>query len=170
MAKYIALLRAVNVGGTGKLPIAELRAMCISAGFSRVQTYIASGNIVFESKLSSHKVKSELEARLFAYAGIAVGGAVRTASEMAAVLKAKPFPKITPNQSVAIFLDVPPSLDVVAHVPGVQDEEMRFGAREVYVQYGAGTGRSKMKIPADRAGTMRNMNTIAKLVELAARL
>ena len=51
MTTYAALLRAVNVGGTGKLPMPELRAMCESVGFSKVRTYIASGNVVFESKL-----------------------------------------------------------------------------------------------------------------------
>ena len=51
MTKYVALLRAVNVGGTGKLPMAELRAMCESIGFAKVRTYIASGNVVFESEL-----------------------------------------------------------------------------------------------------------------------
>jgi uncharacterized protein (DUF1697 family) len=51
MPGYIALLRAVNVGGTGKLPMADLKAMCGDAGFARVQTYIASGNAVFESRL-----------------------------------------------------------------------------------------------------------------------
>jgi hypothetical protein len=49
METYIALLRAVNVGGTGKLPMAELRAMCEDAGFRDVRTYIASGNVVFRS-------------------------------------------------------------------------------------------------------------------------
>ena len=49
MASYVALLRAVNVGGTGKLPMKELKAMCEETGFESVETYIASRNIVFES-------------------------------------------------------------------------------------------------------------------------
>lgn len=49
MPAYIALLRAVNVGGTGKLPMAELRAMCESIGLTHVRTYIASGNVVFRA-------------------------------------------------------------------------------------------------------------------------
>ena len=69
MAKYIALLRAVNVGGTGKLPMAELKAMCADAGFARVETYIASGNVVFESNGAPSRVKAELERRLLAHAG-----------------------------------------------------------------------------------------------------
>jgi uncharacterized protein (DUF1697 family) len=47
---------------------------------------------------------------------------------------------------------------------------MRLGAREIYVRYGAGIGRSKLKIPAAKTGTARNMNTIAKLAEMAAKL
>jgi uncharacterized protein (DUF1697 family) len=82
MTRYIALLRAVNVGGTGKLSMTDLKAMCIEAGFDHVETYIASANVVFESNASPARVKSELEARLFAYAGKPVGVAVRTASEM----------------------------------------------------------------------------------------
>jgi uncharacterized protein (DUF1697 family) len=56
MTRYIALLRAVNVGGTGKLPMAELRSMCESVGFTNVRTYIASGNVVFDSKLAEASV------------------------------------------------------------------------------------------------------------------
>ena len=51
MMAYVALLRAVNVGGTGKLPMSELVAMCEGLGFSSVKTYIASGNVVFANYL-----------------------------------------------------------------------------------------------------------------------
>src|SRR5262245_13914855 len=52
MARYITLLRAVNVGGTGKLPMSDLKSLCIEAGFTDVETYIASGNVVFTSRRS----------------------------------------------------------------------------------------------------------------------
>lgn len=97
MTRYIALLRAVNVGGTGKLLMSELKAMCLDAGFSRVETYIASGNVVFESKAAPSRVKAELEGRLHAYAGKRVGVVVRSAPEMRAVLEANPFPKAEPK-------------------------------------------------------------------------
>jgi len=170
MTSYIALLRAVNVGGTGKLPMAELRAMCCDAGFMRVKTYIASGNVVFQSRATASKVKADLERRLLEYAGKPVGVAVRTASEMATVLKANPFPKAAPNRTVAIFLDGAPPPDALAHAVGVKDEEMWLGLREIYVHYGAGMGTSKLRIPAAKSGTARNINTIAKLVEMAAEL
>ena len=168
MPRYVALLRAVNVGGTGKLPMTELMAMCVDEGFTDVQTYIASGNVVFSSKLGAPKVKAALEKRLHAYAGKPVGVAVRSADEIAAVLKANPFPKAPPNTTVAIFLDEPPPKDALKGIKGQQDEQMRLGKREIYVAYGSGMGRSKLKIPAAANGTARNLNTIAKLAELVA--
>jgi uncharacterized protein (DUF1697 family) len=168
MPAYIALLRAGNVGGTGKLPMAELKAMCAAAGFTKIETYVASGNVVFAAKRSASKIKAALEERLQAYAGKPVGVIVRAPDEMAAILKSNPFPGSAPNWTVAIFLDDPPPVDALDRVTGRKDEEVRLGKREIYVAYGAGMGRSRLKIPAAEKGTARNINTIAKLVELAA--
>jgi uncharacterized protein (DUF1697 family) len=170
MVKYVALVRAINVGGTGKLPMSDLKALCEDAGFMHVQTYIASGNVVFESKDAEAKVKAALEKRLHAYAGAPVGVVVRTAAEMVAVLKANPFPKASPSQAVAVFLDKPPPRDALDHAAGVNDETMRLGKREIFVHFPSGQGRSKLRIPAAKTGTARNMNTVAKLAELAAKL
>jgi uncharacterized protein (DUF1697 family) len=169
MAKYVALLRAVNVGGTGKLPMSDLRSMCHEAGFARIETYIASGNVVFEAKAAASKVKAELEARLLAYAGKPMSVFVRTASEMQAVLDANPFPDAEPKYTYAIFLDERPPPDTLRHAVGQNGEEMRLGEREIFVRYGAGMGRSKLRIPAAETGTARNMNTIAKLASLASK-
>jgi len=169
MTRYIALLRAVNVGGTGKLPMSELKAMCCDAGFARVETYIASGNVVFESKAAPSRVKAELEGRLQAYTGKPVGVVVRSAPEMLAVLRANPFPKAEPKYTYVIFLENPPPSDALAHVSGQQDEQIRLGEREIFVHYGGGMGRSKLRIPAAKTGTARNMNTVAKLVEIASK-
>jgi len=168
MPTYVALLRAVNVGGTGKLPMAELKAMCAAEGFTKVKTFIASGNVVFVAEQSVPKVKASLERRLQAYAGRPVGVIIRTPDEMAGVLESNPFSKTAPKWTVAIFLDDPPAADTLDHIRGRKDEDVRLGRREIYVSYGAGMGRSKLKIPAAANGTARNINTIAKLVELAA--
>lgn len=170
MTAYIALLRAVNVGGTGKLPMTELKTMCEAAGFTKVKTYIASGNVVFLSKLTEAKVKAALETALAAYAGKHVGVAIRTAAEMAAVLAANPFPKAAPNRTVAIFLDNAPPTNALEAATGQKDEEMRLGLREIYVHYGEGMADSKLKIPAAKTGTARNINTVAKLAEMAQSL
>jgi uncharacterized protein (DUF1697 family) len=167
MTTYIALLRAVNVGGTGKLPMSALTAICQQIGFSNVRTYIASGNVVFDSTMSESQVKQKLEAGLEHNAKKPVGVLVRTGAEMADILANNPFPKSPPNHTVAIFLDAAPSLAVLDGITGVNGEEVELGAREIYVHYGAGMGRSKLKIPGARTGTARNMNTIAKLVQMA---
>jgi uncharacterized protein (DUF1697 family) len=64
MTVFIALLRAVNVGGTGKLAMKDLTAVCEAAGFAKVRTHIASGNVVFESNRSEARAKAVLEASL----------------------------------------------------------------------------------------------------------
>jgi uncharacterized protein (DUF1697 family) len=169
MPKYIALLRAVNVGGTGKLSMADLKQMCCDAGFENVQTYIASGNVVFDSKDSRAKVKSTLEKRLHEYAGKPVGVVLRTGAEMKAVLEANPFPKAAPNYNSVFFLDEKPSKDALEKASGVANEEMRLGRKEIYVHYPMGMGRSKLRIPVAKAATARNMNTVAKLAEMASK-
>ena len=92
----------------------ELQAMCRDAGFARVETYIASGNAVFDSEAAPTKVKVELETRLHAYAGKPIGVVVRSASEMSSILKANPFPKADPALTVVIFLDEPLLFDALA--------------------------------------------------------
>jgi uncharacterized protein (DUF1697 family) len=171
LTAFIALLRAVNVGGTGKLPMADLKAMCAAAGFRSVRTYIASGNAVFASDESEAAVKAELERRLADYAGKPVGVCVRTAAEMAAVRDDNPFPEAAPNHTVAIFLDAPPPPDALDHARGRADHErISLGQREIYVDYGAGMGTSRLRIPAAKAGTARNLNTVAKLAAMAGEL
>src|SRR5260370_16855769 len=147
MTRYIALLRAVNVGGTGKLPMADLKSICEDLRFARVETYIASGNVVFESKAAPSKVKSELEARLLEYAGKPIGVLVRTAEEMRAVLKANPFGDSEAKYTYAIFLDHSPPRDALAHVTGQIDEKMSLCHREIFVRSPSLIGRPKLKIP-----------------------
>jgi uncharacterized protein (DUF1697 family) len=167
---FVALLRAVNVGGTGKLPMVELKAMCEAVGFQSVKTYIASGNVVFQSKKTEAQVKATLGAALAAYAGKPVGVLVRTASEMAEVVASNPFRQMPANRTVAFFLDGPPAEDALRTVSNRTTEELRLGLREIYAFYPDGMGNSKLKIPAARNGTARNMNTISKLAEMAASL
>ncbi len=164
---FVALLRAVNVGGTGKLPMNDLKAMCEAAGFAEVRTFIASGNVIFKSGKPEAGIRAALEASLKDYAGKPIGVLVRTAAELAAVLKANPFPKAAPNLTVAIFLNKAPPAAVLSQITGQAGEEVRLGKREIYVHYRDGIGKSKLKIPAAADGTARNMNTIAKLTGLA---
>jgi uncharacterized protein (DUF1697 family) len=167
MAKFIALLRAVNVGGTGKLAMAELKSMCADAGFDRIETYIASGNVVFESKGTAHRVQAELEARLRGD-GRPIQVFVRTAIELQEVLRGNPFPQAEPRLTYVFFLGNKPPPQATANVLRRVNEELRAGKREIYVHYPVGMGRSKLVIPAAKNATARNMNTIAKLVAMSS--
>lgn len=168
MPTHVCLLRAVNVGGTGKLPMAELRALCNAAGFVDVRTYIASGNVVLRSACAPARVKATLEAALARQAGKPVAVLVRTPAEMAAVLAANPFAHAAPERTVAIFLDQPPPADTLERITGQRGEQVVLGTREIYVHYDHGMADSKLKIPAATAGTARNLNTVARLAAMAA--
>lgn len=167
---YVALLRAVNVGGTGKLPMSELKRMCEKTGLAEVKTYIASGNVVFGSDLTEQAIKSALERTLGAYAGKPVGVMVRTAREMNEVLERNPFSGKPANLTAALFVDDRLGPDALDGMSGVEREEVRPGKRVIYIYYPDGVGRSRLRIPAGKSGTARNMNTIAKLAEMASAL
>lgn len=168
MGVYVALLRAVNVGGTGKLPMAELKAFCAELGYAKVRTYIASGNVVFESRKSEAAVKAALETRLQQHAGKPVGVLVRTAAEMAEVERRNPYTGAPGNRVVAIFLDQPPTAAMLTDVKHQQDEQLALGTREIYVHYGEGMADSKLLVAAAKTGTGRNMNTVIQLAAMAA--
>ena len=170
MASLVALLRAINVGGTGKLPMSDLKRMCEALGFGGVRTYIASGNVVFSSRKSEAAVKAALEERLADYAGKPVGVLVRTAAEMATVAAENPFPDAPLNQTMALFLDHAPPIDTLATIRGRKDERIELGRREIYIHYGEGMAKSKLVVPAAKTGTARNMNTVAALARMAAEL
>ncbi|HET9147254.1 MAG TPA: DUF1697 domain-containing protein [Acetobacteraceae bacterium] len=169
MVSFVALLRAVNVGGTNRLAMDDLKAICEAAGFQAVRTYIASGNVVFTTERDEPETKAVLEACLEAHAGKPVGVILRTAAEMAEVLARNPFAGAPGNRVMAIFLDDPTSPATLEGVTGLApDEELRLGQREIYVRYGAGMANTKLRIPAAKAGTARNMNTVARLAAMAA--
>lgn len=166
MTTYVALLRSVNVGGTGKLKMSDLKAQCEAAGFQNVRTFIASGNVLFESKAAEAHVKRTLERQLSAFTGKPAIALVRTAAELQAVHKANPFPKANQSGAVAIFLDAAPAHDELKAITGQTVEQIQLGKREIYVDYAGTLADSKLKIPAARTGTARNLNTVARLAAL----
>ena len=171
MTAFVALLRAVNVGGTSKLPMAELKAVAEQLGFGSPRTFIASGNLVFTSNESEAQVRRALEKALAAHMGKAVPAMVRTAAELAAVARANPFTDAPGRRVLVTFLPDQPPKDALEHAKGQDGERLALGEREIYVDYcGTLLGRSKLRIPAAEKGTGRNMNTVAKLAEMAAEL
>jgi uncharacterized protein (DUF1697 family) len=168
MTSYVALLRAVNVGGTSKLPMADLRRIADEIGFANARTLIASGNLVFASADKEAVVREKLEKRLAEHMGKPVPVMIRTAAEMAAVAAANPFGDSPGRRVLVSFLNEPPPADALDHARGLDGERMALGTREIYVDYcGRLLGRSRLRIPAADKGTARNMNTVAKLADMA---
>ena len=166
MTAYLALLRAVNIGGR-QLAMADLKRVAAEVGLENPRTFIASGNLLFESRLAEASLKSQLEAALTRHMGKPVEVMIRTAEEMRKVAQANPFADQPGNRVVAIFLDEAPPKDALDQAKNVASERMALGTREIYVHYPDGQGPSKLKIPAAARGTARNMNSVAKLAELA---
>jgi uncharacterized protein (DUF1697 family) len=172
MTAYIALLRSVNLLGNSVLKMADLRAIAQELGLASPRTFIASGNLLFTSDRGEEELRRLLEERLQAHMGRAVSVMVRTAAEMRAANLANPFPEAAGNNTLVFFMNEAPPVDFLASARNkADDERIAAGVREVYVAYGEkGIGRSRLRIPAAEAGTARNMNTVAKLAELAREL
>ena len=166
MTAYVTLLRAVNVGGR-QLKMDELKRIATDLGYESPRTYIASGNLLFVTGKSDATVKRELEAAIAEHMGKPVEVMVRTATEMSDVVSANPFAKEPGNCVVAIFFDDPPRQQVIDSAKNVADERLALGTREIYGHYPSGQGRSKLKLGTKAPATARNMNTVAKLAELA---
>ena len=167
MAVFVALLRAINVGGTGKLAMKDLVALCEDAGFQSVRTYIQSGNVVFQSRLAESGVKARLERALAAKVGKPVGVLLRSGPELESVLKRNPFAKAPANRVLVLFLNEAPARNALAGLVIPGREEVKLDGREIFVHYPDGMGRSRLRIPLAATSTGRNMNTVAKLAAMA---
>jgi uncharacterized protein (DUF1697 family) len=166
MTTFIALLRAINVGGTGKLPMKDLARLCTGLGFDNVRTYIQSGNVVFEIDLSEKGIRTRLEQALTETLGKQADVILRTASEMRTVLQNNPFPHAEPAKVGVYFQADRVKKTLLDDVVAPAGEEVRLGKREIYIHFPNGMGRSKLKFPA-AAGTLRNMNTVTRLIGIA---
>ena len=168
MTAYVALVRAVNVSGTGKLPKEELKAMGEACGFNNARTFINSGNLLVTSDLAESMVKKRVAERLDDYFGRAVPVHVRNAVEMCEAVKKNPFSDDPPNRVVALFVDEKPTGAMLDAATGLDKERLEIGPRLIYIAYDEGMGQSKLKLPAMREGAARNMNSVAKMAELLA--
>jgi uncharacterized protein (DUF1697 family) len=168
VTSYVALLRGVNLLGVSTMRMADLTAIASELGLASPRTYIASGNLLFVDGRSEDELRSVLEERLERHLGRAVRVMLRTAAELGEVVGRNPFPDSPGNRVQAFFLNDPPPADLAAAARNLDDERIGLGAREVYVAYGEkGIGRSRLRIPVAESGTARNMNTVARLAELA---
>ncbi|MFM5955231.1 MAG: DUF1697 domain-containing protein [Novosphingobium sp.] len=164
MSGWVALLRAVNVGGTGKLPMAELKVLGEALGLEQVRTYIASGNLIFASDRTEPELRAAIEGALEQQFGKRIGVLVRSAAELAGLVADNPWPDRPGNRVVALFTDGGVSLEGVRNQ---RQEKLQAGPRAIYIDYGNGMADSTLVIPAAMTGTVRNMNTVRQLADLA---
>ena len=169
MTRFVALLRAVNVGGTGKLSMSDLKSICLDAGFRPRRNLHRERERHLRKRGWIGGSQGHARSSIVGLANKPIDVVVRTAKEMAAILDANPFRSADPKLSYVIFLNDPPPPDALRDVTGRGDEELHFGDREIFVFYPSGMGRSKLRIPAAKSGTARNLNTVAKLAEIALR-
>jgi uncharacterized protein (DUF1697 family) len=166
MTAYVALLRAVNVAGTGKLPMADLRAMGEACGFASVRTFIASGNLLFESSHDEAAVIAAIEVQLADYAGKRIPVLVRTAQELDAIIAANPFPEAHPSRHLVYFHGSPPSDRLIAECRDLNGERLALGPRELHVDYGDGIRFTRLKIPGIEEITGRSINSVRRMAAL----
>jgi uncharacterized protein (DUF1697 family) len=169
MNTLVAFLRGINVGGKTMVPMKDLAAICTHIGFEHVRTYLNSGNVIFNSPLPEAELQRALETALTEKTGKEIGVVIRSPGELERIVKSNPFPDAVPSQVGVLLFTESLAKNVLAEfvIPG--REKVVSGKREVYVHYPDGMGRSKLKWPRSlKNGTMRNINTLAKLAGLAA--
>lgn len=166
MTAYVALLRAVNVSGTGKLPMSELVKMGERCGFAAVRTFINSGNLLFESKAGEAEVTALVAAEIEKFFDKPMAVFVRSADEMRELAVCNPFNDDKPSRVMAHVMDAEPTAAMLTEARDLNGERLALGPRAIYVSYGGGIGSSKLKLAAVKHGTARNMNSVNKIAAL----
>ncbi len=176
MPTYASMLRAVNVGGR-TMPMAALRDVYESLGFTQVQTYIQSGNVVFRTTQRATALAQVIETGIGRDLGLDVTVVVRGARDLVRIVGANPFlgKKVDPKALHVTFLRDRPSAAKVQAIDRQRFEPDTFevAGREIYAYYPGGYGRTKLhNMFFERAlgtlATTRNWNTVRKLVEMTA--
>ncbi|MEO7634988.1 MAG: DUF1697 domain-containing protein [Sphingomicrobium sp.] len=168
MTAFVALVRAVNLGADTTLPSAELRRIGEACSFAAVRTFIASGNLLFTAEEGEEDVAERVRGGVEAFLGKPALVLVRSAAEMGEVVRSNPFPDDPGNRVVAFFLPDAPTRAMIDAATGVKAERLALGQREIVIAYDEGMGRSKLKLPAFKLSTGRNMNSVAKMADLLA--
>jgi uncharacterized protein (DUF1697 family) len=185
---WIALLRGINVGGSKKLPMAQLRDALERTPCTSVTTYIQSGNIVFDHpKTARGKLQAMLETAIERAAGFAVpivpieraaGYAVpivkRSSAELGAIIENNPYPRVEPTRLHVAFLPEAPDKKAVRGIDreAFAPETFVAAGPNVYLHLPNGMGKSKLGQRLGMFGTdatVRNWNTVLKLHELSER-
>lgn len=174
--RYVALLRAINLGKTRQVDMPRLRDVLTARGHGQVRTHLRSGNVILDSSLPEPELAADLSGAIEQEFGFAVPVVVRTADEMAAVVAGDPFATeaTDPSRYLVTFLPEPPLPARVDALPAADaaDGAYLVRGRELYLWLPDGIQQTPVAswrwdqllgVP----GTARNWNTVRRLVELS---
>lgn len=178
LTRYVALLRAVNVGGHNLVAMADLRQLLSDLGFDNPRSLLQSGNLVFGgTRRAGRSLEAMLEAAARERLGLRIEFMVRTAAEWDAIVRDNPFPaeaRDDPGHLLVMCLKRAPAPEAITalqdSIPG--REQVRAGGRHAWLVYPDGIGRSRLTAALierrlGTSGTARNWNTVLKLQALA---
>ncbi len=183
MPTYVILLRAVNLAGHGKLPMADFRKMLTGLGFEKVETYIQSGNAVVDAKGSAAKVVETVAAGLEKLMGAPCGVVVRTNEQLERVIRENPYAAAAAakGSSVHVAFFAGPAgpqatagLDRIISMYPQRRDRYHLASDTLYLYLPDGVAETKFTGKAlDKAigvmGTARNWNTVLKLHAMSKR-
>jgi len=175
MIRCALLLRGVNVGTKNSLPMDELRAMLKKLGCTGIQTYLQSGNAVFETRVRAAELTKAVEGALERNMGRPIATTLRTRAQMNAIVDANPFVDVATNPAnlCVTFLSNTPTNSEVAplHASDFEPERFQVSGKEIYTWHPNGQGQSALtaalgKLRLRGAVTTRNWNTVLKLRDM----
>lgn len=179
METYIALLRGINVGGRNKIKMVDLKTSLLLLGLENVQTYIQSGNIIFNyKKMESNEIEQLLKAAILESFELVVPVLVLTKKELEYAFLNNPFLKeknIDPKTLHVTFLKDKPKQTLAKSLenPSKNNDQFIIHRKMAYVSCPNGYGKTKLtngffEKKLDQPSTTRNWNTITKLMALCA--
>ena len=172
MDQWVALLRGINVGGNNLVPMPALRSVCAGLGWDGVQSYIASGNLVFRAVGQADDLASKLRQTIAAQMGCDVPVIVLPGAAVRAALTDCPFVPAAGKHVHAFFLWADPVVDQEAQERfRAPSEQLAVQGRVAWLHAPDGIGTSKLaekfdKVVTGTQMTGRNLNTVRKLVEM----
>ena len=178
MPVYISLLRGINVGAHKRMKMEKLRNSCAELGFGQIATYIQSGNLIFKSgKLSAEAVSKKIEQQIECDFGFHADVITRTADELKTIIASNPLlkePATDESKLHVVFLPGEPGAEAIKKLESLilAPDRVRVAGKEIYFYFPNGvSGSSLWKHNLDRvlgiSGTMRNWNTLNKLLAMA---
>ncbi len=173
---YIALLRGINVSGHKKIPMAELRELLSNIRLHNVRTYIQSGNVVFQSKITDNsKLENVINQAILSHFGFDVPVFVKTHSELQSILDACPFSEEKMESSYFILLNSEPENNDIVEIQKISSDKEEFviASNCIFIFYAIGAGKAKLgtnwfekKLKVSM--TARNYRTMMKLIDMSA--